>query len=133
MLLATPFLTADAGEAFSLQVGMQDISIAGPPSKCTGGPHISGHLIPFCSTCIISSKTHAVLCSADFPIRVREKQWSYFRVIAVLHSGSTGIWPGSTERLYCPRTLRGVLHDALARIFHMTNIADYLTPRGRGR
>ena len=38
MLLATPFLTADAGEAFSLQVGMQDISIAGPPSKCTGGP-----------------------------------------------------------------------------------------------
>jgi hypothetical protein len=37
MLLATPFLTADAGEAFSLQVGMQDISIAGPPSKCTGG------------------------------------------------------------------------------------------------
>merc|ERR1719487_3142442 len=38
MLLATPFLTADARELLSMEVGMSDISISGPPSKCAGSP-----------------------------------------------------------------------------------------------
>jgi class 3 adenylate cyclase len=36
MLLATPFLTADAAEMTSMEVGMKDIAVAGPPSKCDG-------------------------------------------------------------------------------------------------
>ena len=39
MLLATPFLTADAAEMTSMEVGVKDVSVAGPPSKCEGSPH----------------------------------------------------------------------------------------------
>jgi hypothetical protein len=40
MLLATPFLTADAAEMTSMEVGVKDVSVAGPPSKCEGSSKV---------------------------------------------------------------------------------------------